>query len=81
MLWALCKSDTWDLQNSLLTSGDNMTTNVETFKKIYLQEFGAALTDEEVTRKAQSLMKLYKAVYGSPVITIDYEKSSISNKD
>lgn len=45
-----------------------MATDVETFKKIYFQEFGVVLTDKEAERKAQSLRMLYKAVYGSPQI-------------
>lgn len=45
-----------------------MAADVEIFKKLYFQEFSTALTDEEATQKAQSLMKLYKAVYGSPEI-------------
>lgn len=43
-----------------------MTTDVETFKKLYLQEFGVLLTDEEAERRASKLMQVYKAVYGSP---------------
>lgn len=49
-----------------------MAINVETFKKLYLHQFGVVLTDEEAERKAQSLMKLYKAVYGAPVIPKNY---------
>lgn len=45
-----------------------MTADLETFKKLYFQEFGVALTDEEAGRRARMLMQLYKAVYGSPVI-------------
>lgn len=45
-----------------------MTTDVETFKKLYLQEFGVLLTDEEAERRASKLMQVCKAVYGSPVI-------------
>lgn len=53
-----------------------MTADLKTFKKLYLHQFGVVLTDEEAERKAQSLMKLYKAVYGSPTITKNY-----GNKD
>jgi len=45
-----------------------MTTDIDTFKKLYLQEFGVALTDEEAERRAQSLMRVYKVVLGSPEI-------------
>ena len=50
-----------------------MTADLDTFKKLYLQEFGVALTDEEAERRACSLMHVYKAVYGSPAKII-YEK-------
>ena len=52
-----------------------MAADIETFKKIYFQEFGKALTDKEAEQKAQSLLKLYKAVYGAPVIAKDYGKN------
>lgn len=49
-----------------------MAINVETFKKLYLHQFDVVLSDEEAERKAQSLMKLYKAVYGSPELKNNY---------
>lgn len=56
-----------------------MTTSIKTFKKIYLQEFGVVLTDEEAERKAKTLMLVYKAVYGSPEIKQinEYEERNI----
>lgn len=56
-----------------------MTADLDTFKKLYLQQFDVALTDEEAERKAQSLMKLYKAVYGAPVITKNYENNNTNS--
>ena len=53
-----------------------MTTDLDTFKKLYLQEFGVALTDEEAERRARSLMNVYKVVYSSPVINKDYENNN-----
>lgn len=53
-----------------------MAVDVETFKKIYFQEFGVKLTDEEAAGRAHALMQVYKAVYGSPVITKDYGDKS-----
>ena len=50
-----------------------MISDLDTFKKLYLQEFDVALTDEETERKARSLMQVYVAVYGSPTKLI-YEK-------
>ncbi len=50
-----------------------MTADLDSFKKLYLQQFGVALTDEEAERRARSLMRVYKAIYGSPVKQI-YEK-------
>lgn len=49
-------------------SGEIMKADLETFKKLYLQEFGVALTDEDAERRARLLMSLYKAVYSSPEI-------------
>ncbi len=46
-----------------------MTTDVETFKKLYLQEFGVVLTDEDAEKLSASLKRLYIAVYGSPATT------------
>jgi hypothetical protein len=43
-----------------------MTTDLDTFKKLYLQEFSEALNDEEAERRARALMNIYKVVYGSP---------------
>lgn len=56
-----------------------MTADLKTFKKLYLHQFGVALTDEEAERKAQSLMKIYKTVYGSPVITKNYENNNTNS--
>lgn len=50
-----------------------MTTEIEKFKRLYFSEFGIALTDEEAERQARLLVQIYKVVYGSPVITQNYE--------
>ena|GEM_PF-3245658 len=46
-----------------------MTTDIDTFKRLYCQEFGTDLTDEEAEKRALQLKRVYVAVYGSPVIT------------
>ena len=48
-----------------------MIVDLETFKKLYFQEFGTALTDEDAKRKAQALKKIYVSIYGSPEIKQD----------
>ncbi len=53
-----------------------MTADIDSFKKLYLQQFGVALTDEEAERRARSLLRVYKAVYGSPVKIIYAEKEN-----
>lgn len=54
-----------------------MTTNTDTFKQLYFQEFGVMLTDNEAERKAAQLKRLYVVVYGSPGITHEeYEKEA-----
>ena len=55
-----------------------MTTDLDTFKKLYLQQFNVNLTDVEAERKARSLMRVYGAVYGSPELKNNYAKSQIS---
>jgi hypothetical protein len=52
----------------------NMTTDVDTFKKLYFQEFGTNLTDEEAERQASQLKRVYVAVYGSPVNQTNHEQ-------
>jgi len=44
-----------------------MTTDISTFKKLYFQEFGKNLTDEEAEKRASQLKRVYVAVYGSPI--------------
>jgi len=51
-----------------------MDTDVDTFKKLYFQEFGTHLTDEEAEKKASQLKRVYVAVYGTPVIQTNYEQ-------
>ena len=55
-----------------------MATDLETFKKLYLQEFGTVLTDEETEQRARSLMSLYKAVYGSPEIKTNNDEQRVN---
>lgn len=49
-----------------------MAIDIETFKKLYHQQFGVALTDKEAERRARSLMCVYKVIYGSPTIEKNY---------
>jgi hypothetical protein len=39
---------------------------IEEFKKIYKQKFKKDLSDIEASRRANNLLNLYKAIYGSP---------------
>ena len=39
--------------------------SLEEFKKLWKKEFGEKLTDEEARRKADYLVNIYRAVYGS----------------
>lgn len=39
--------------------------SLEKFKRLYEKHFGEKLTDEEARRKADSLVDIYRAVYGS----------------
>jgi hypothetical protein len=56
-----------------------MTTDIDTFKRLYCQEFGTDLTDEEAEKRASQLKRVYVAVYGSPVITKANEPEEDSN--
>ena len=38
---------------------------IEEFKKLYAKNYGVELSDEEATRRANSLVALYTAVYGN----------------
>lgn len=38
---------------------------VEEFKRIYKKKFNVDLSDEEAVRRANNLLNLYRAVYGS----------------
>jgi hypothetical protein len=44
-----------------------MSRDIETFKRIYLDEFNELLSDEDAERKARVLLELYVSVYGSLV--------------
>ncbi len=50
-----------------------MTPDIETFKRLYLLEFGILLTDEAAERQARLLIQLYKVVYGSPTMAQNHE--------
>lgn len=39
--------------------------SLEKFKRLYKKHFGEKLTDEEARRKADYLVNIYRAVYGS----------------
>ncbi len=53
-----------------------MTADIEIFKRLYLSEFGIALTDEDAERQARLLVQLYKVVYGSPNISKNAQQSN-----
>jgi hypothetical protein len=42
-----------------------MSHDLDRFKKIYLDEFGEDLSDEDAERKARLVLNLYLAVYRS----------------
>jgi len=39
------------------------------YKRLWLQRFGAELTDGEAAEQAGKLLRLYRAVYGKPPVT------------
>lgn len=41
---------------------------LENFKRLYLQEFGEELSDEEAKRKAEYLLGFYRVVFGLPSV-------------
>jgi hypothetical protein len=47
-----------------------MSHDLERFKKIYLDEFGEHLSEEDAERKSRALVNLYLAVYRSVVDVI-----------
>lgn len=47
-----------------------MKPDLHKFKELYKDAFGVQLTDEQSEVKARVLMNLYKAVYGSPDISL-----------
>lgn len=54
-----------------------MKPDLVKFKELYKDAFGVELSDEQSEVKARTLINLYKAVYGSPEITLkDYEKEN-----
>jgi hypothetical protein len=58
-----------------------MAADLETFKKLYLQEFGMLLTDKEAERRARSLMQVYVAVYGTPPINQNNDENIITRDE
>ena len=42
--------------------------SIQNFKRLYLQEFGEELSDEEAKRKAEYLLEVYRIVFGLPSI-------------
>lgn len=52
------------------TLGRVMKPDLHKFKELYKDAFGVELTDEQSEVKARVLMNLYKAVYGSPDLTL-----------
>lgn len=56
-----------------------MNYNLEEFKLLYKQAFCLELTDEQSEVKARALLSLYKAVYGSPDLTLEQHEHR-SNK-
>ncbi len=47
-----------------------MNYDLEEFKKLYFKQFGVMLTDEKSEVNARVLMGIFKAVYGSPDLTL-----------
>lgn len=41
---------------------------IQNFKRLYLQEFGEELTDEEAERRASYLLEVYRIVFGLPSV-------------
>ena len=59
-----------------------MQPDLHKFKELYKDAFGVELTDEQSVVKARVLMNLYKAVYGSPDLTLkQYEEESTNSRD
>lgn len=48
---------------------------INDFKKIYLEEFGIKLTDDETNQKGLRLLNFIKLIY-RPIPTINYPKLS-----
>lgn len=42
--------------------------SLQTFKRLYLNEFGEELSDEVAEKKAQYLLEIYRVVYGLPMV-------------
>ena len=56
-----------------------MQPDLHKFKELYKDAFGVELTDEQSAVKARVLMNLYKAVYGSPNISLKQNEQKITN--
>ena len=47
---------------------------IKEFKKLYAKHYGAELSDEEASRRANNLVALFAAVYGDNSNMIDRSK-------
>ena len=48
---------------------------IKEYKLLYKKRFGVDLSDDEARRRAENLVKLYKAVYGGS--SLDMEKTDV----
>lgn len=48
--------------------------SIQNFQRLYLQEFGEELSDEEAKRKAEYLLEVYRIVFGLPSVETFFDK-------
>ena len=53
--------------------------SIERFKILYLKYFGEALSEDEATQRASSLLEVYRVTYGLPSIEDDISKRESSS--
>ena len=49
---------------------------IQEFKKLYVKNYGIELSDEEATRRANNLVALYGAVYGSDALGLENDNEN-----
>lgn len=54
--------------------------DIEEFKKLYFKNYKIQLSDEEATYRANNLVALYTAVYGSDYGVVDSNNKNLKNK-